>query len=66
MNRSTFYYRLKLYGIHPADFRHGMSEGSGGGQLSAAALEPLLSLNHEELEALAALARQLCRNRNGV
>ena len=66
MNRSTFYYRLKLYGIRPADFRHGRAEGAGEGKLSAAALEPLLSLNQEELKALAALARQLCRNKVGV
>ena len=62
MNRSTFYYRLKRYGIRPADFRHDlrMSEWK-----NAAETNPLLGLRAEEMEALAGLARELCRNREG-
>ena len=62
MNRSTFYYRLKRYGIRPADFRHGVQRDW---EKTGVELNPLLTLRTEEMEALAGFARELCRNREG-
>ncbi len=66
MSRSTFYYKLKRYGIRSSDFRRGGPEDGSGGQDISRVLEPLLTLRKEELEALADLARQICRSREGA
>lgn len=61
MNRSTFYYKLRRYGLRASDYRHASALNGEGGAFET--LTPLLALSREEMEALAELARQLCRSR---
>ena len=61
MNRSTFYYKLRRYGLRASDYRHASPQSGEAGPFET--LAPLLALRREELEALAELAGQLGRSR---
>ena len=61
MNRSTFYYKLRRYGLRASDYRRASLLNDEDRPFET--LTPLLSLSREEMEALVELARQLCRSR---
>lgn len=63
ITRSTFYYKLKHYGIRPANFRRCGQLKSAVLSPSTSAQNPLAALNIEQLEALAELAKQLTGTR---
>ena len=64
MSRSTFYYKCRRYGIRTGDFRCSPAgpDGEGG---NPGRENPLAGLNAEELQALADLARRMCRKNGG-
>ncbi len=64
MSRSTFYYKCRRYGIRTGDFRCSPS-GPGGEGASLGRENPLAGLSAEELQALADLARRMCRKNGG-
>lgn len=64
MSRSTFYYKCRRYGIRTGDFRC-LPSGPGGEGASLGRENPLAGLSAEELQALADLARQMCRKNGG-
>lgn len=63
ITRSTFYYKLKQYGIRPADFRRCGRMKPVEQDPPYAPQSPLAALSTEQLEALAELAKQLSATR---